>query len=174
MLGLIQKKLIFNRDPPSTMSSPPKSYNPYKYGRLSVNPKAKLREAVTSIEMAKATWDNTSEDVACDAKAPHETQKLQQAIQERIEEAHIRRQNREKHSTLIPNVLMEKMEIEAENYALKEKLRELKRLQDLQTEDHQIEIRQKNTQIWNLKGQLQHDLAISHKREISLKHQNKA
>tara|TARA_B100001173_G_C15582333_1_gene376925 strand:+ start:64 stop:534 length:471 start_codon:yes stop_codon:yes gene_type:complete len=156
------------------MSSPLKSYNPYKYGRLSVNPNAKLREAVTSVQMAKATWDNPLEDVPCDAKALQETQKLQQAIHDRIEEAHIRRQDREKHSTLIPNVLMEKMEIEAENYALKEKLRELKRLQDLQTEDHQIEIRQKNTQIWNLKGQLKHDIAISHRREISLKHQNKS
>ena len=156
------------------MSSPSKSYNPYKYGRLSVNPNAKLREAVTSIQIAKATWNNPSEDGACDAKATQDTQKLEQAIKQRIQEAHTRRQDREKHSTLLPNVLMEKMEIEAENHALKEKLRELKRLQDLQTEDHQIEIRQKNTQIWNLEGQLKHDMSISYRREISLRNQNKS
>ena len=62
--------------------------------------------------------------------------------------------------------LLESKEREAQLYAEKEKLREQVRL--LQ-ESHETEIRQKDTEIWNLKGELHYNNAYACRREMSLK-----
>ena len=57
------------------MCSPSKTIDPYANGRLSINPDSKLKEPITSLRRAKATWNNQTDDkphtdksVVCDAE----------------------------------------------------------------------------------------------------------
>lgn len=151
----------------------------YRHGVLRINPKAQLTEAITSAKGAKATWDNEPEDI-CEAAAvdppPSRNKtfvgvcrpftslflKEVQAQLKKSEEIEAQLKKSEEAEAQ----LLESKEREAQLYAEKEKLREQVRL--LQ-ESHETEIRQKDTEIWNLKGELHHNNAYACRREMSLK-----
>ena len=159
------------------MCSPLKTIDPYANGRLSINPDSKLKEPITSIQRAKSTWNNqtngkphTDKSIVCDAEIPSKSVRtLDPSVQAKIDQAHTRRLERE----------LEKMEIKAENYAVKEKLRESERLRLLQAEEiERLHLRLLQTEDENHAAQtqkqcLQRRIQIrqpeDHKNEIRLK-----
>ena len=135
------------------MSPQSKTMNPY--GVLRINPNAQLTEAITSIKGAKATWNDEPEEDICEAASvdPPTSKIFRKAVISRVD------------GHLLEAQLLESKESEAQMYAKKEKLREQVRL--LQ-ESHCTKIRQKDTEIWNLKGELHHNNSYACRREMSL------
>jgi len=150
------------------------SCDPYANGRLSINPDAKLTEPITSLRRAKATWNNQTDDkphtdkfIVCDAELLSKS--VPPDVQAKIDQVHTRRLERE----------LEKMEIKAENYAVKEKLRESERLRLLQAEELErlhlclLQTEDENHAAQTQKQCLQRRIQIrqpeDHKNEIRLK-----